>query len=62
MLSLKIAKKQILHSEGMRTRGILFLSSTVRNKQSIKRFIGLRWSTINRLLDSIFDENLFLLK
>ena len=30
-----------------------------RNKESTKRFIGLRWSTINRLLDSIFDDKFF---
>ena len=35
------------------------LSSTVRNKQSDKRFIGLRWSTVNRLLNFMFDEILF---
>ena len=38
------------------------LSSTVRNKESNKRFIGFRWSTINRLLDTIFDEKFVLLK
>ena len=38
----------------------IVLSSMVRNKESNKRFIGLRWSITNRLLESIFDE-LFLL-
>ena len=37
------------------------LSPTVRNKESNKRFIGLRWGKIDRLLDSIFDENYFVL-
>ena len=37
----------------------LLLSSTVTNKELNKRFIGLQWSTINLLLDSVFDENIF---
>ena len=41
---------------------LLSSSSTVRNKESNKRFIGLRWSTINRLLESVFDERYFLPK
>ena len=41
---------------------LLDLLSTVSNKKSNKLFIGLRWSTINRLLDSIFDEKFVLLK
>ena len=31
----------------------------MRNKESNKQFIGLRWSTINNLLDSILGELFF---
>ena len=37
----------------------IIISFTVRNKEFNKRFIGLRWSTINRLLDSMFGEKYF---